>query len=124
MRQSIPSDREVADSPALGEDVVNVVHQVGDNEAVSGGDFRRSIEETSEATRAAHQERSACYGSQLQKFAPVHDCLPSSDPRFSFLAPKTVNTVTPKGLARISVLDLSRVRLMIDGGPVMRLSAT
>ena len=72
MRQSIPSDCEVTDFPALGEDVVNVVHQVGDNEAVSGGDFLRSIEETSEAARAAHQERSACYGSQLQEFAPVH----------------------------------------------------
>src|SRR5271156_3180516 len=112
MRQSTPSDREVADSPALGEDVVNVVHQVSDNEAVSGGDFLRSIEETSEAARAAHQERSARYGSQLQEFAPVHDCPPSSDPRLSFLASKTVNTVTPKGLARISVLDLSLVRIV------------
>ena len=74
MRLSIPSDREVADFPALGEDVVNVVHQVGDNEAVSGGDFLRSIEETSEAGPTANQERSASYRSQLQEFAPVHDC--------------------------------------------------
>ncbi len=73
MGQSIPSDREIADFPALGEDVVDVVHQVGDNEAVSGGDFLGSIEETSEAARAADQERTACYGSQLQEFAPVHD---------------------------------------------------
>jgi hypothetical protein len=72
MGQSIPSDREVADFPTLGEDVVNVVHQVGANEAVSGGDFLRSIEETSEAGRATEQKRSACYGSQLQEFAPVH----------------------------------------------------
>src|SRR5271156_1169293 len=96
MRQSIPSDCEIADFPALGEDVVNVVHQVGANEAVSGGDLLRSIEETSEAARAAHQERSARYGSQLQEFAPVHDCPPSSDPRVPSLASKTVNIVTPK----------------------------
>src|ERR1700684_3053430 len=95
MRQSTPSDCEVADFPALGEDVVNVVHQVGDNEAVSGGDFLRGIEEPTEAARAAHQERSACHGSQLQEFAPVHDCPPSSDPRSSFLASKTANIVTP-----------------------------
>ena len=54
MGQSIPSDREIADFPALGEDVVDVVHQVGDNEAVSGGDFLGSIEKTSKAARAAH----------------------------------------------------------------------
>src|ERR1700688_1559769 len=99
MRQSIPSDREIADFPALGEDVVNVVHQVGENEAVSGGDFLGSIEETAEAARATQQERSACYGSELQEFAPVHACPPSSDPRFSFLAPKTVNIVNPKTLS-------------------------
>jgi hypothetical protein len=96
MGQSIPSDCEVTDFSALGEDVVNVVHQIGENEAVSGGDFLGSIEETSEAARAGHQERSACYGSQLQEFAPVHACPPSPDPRFSFLASKTVNIVTPK----------------------------
>jgi hypothetical protein len=72
MRQSIPSDCGITDFPALGEDVINVVHQIGANEAVSGGDFLRSIEETSEAARAAYQERSACYGSQLQEFQPVH----------------------------------------------------
>src|SRR5271169_1459829 len=98
MRQSIPSDRQVADFPALGEDVVDVVHQIGENEAVSGGDFLGSIEETSEAARAAHQECSACYRSQLQEFAPVHACPPSSDPGFSFLASRTVSIVTPKDL--------------------------
>ena len=96
MRQSIPSDCEITDFPALGVDVVNVVHQVGANEAVSGGDFLRSIEETSEAARATHQERSACYGSQLQEFAPVHARPPSSDTRFSFVASKTISIVTPK----------------------------
>src|ERR1700691_6124063 len=96
MGQNIPSDREIADFSALGEDVVNVVYQIGDNEAVSGGDFLRSIEETSEAARAANQERSACYGSQLQEFAPVHDCPPSCDPRSSFFSvSKTANIVTP-----------------------------
>src|SRR5580698_7483379 len=104
MRQGIPSDRQVADFPALGEDVVDVVHQVGENEAVSGGDFLRGIKETSEAARAARQERSACYGSELQEFAPVHDSPPSSDPRLPSLASKTVDVLTPKDLARISFL--------------------
>src|SRR5579862_2084325 len=99
MRQSISSDGEVADFPALGEDVVNVVHQVGANEAVSSGDFLRSLEETSEAARAAHQERSACYGSQLQEFAPVHACPLHLTRDFLFRGFADGKHCTPEGLS-------------------------
>ena len=100
MRQSIPSDGEVADFPALGEDVISLLStRLVITGAISGGEFpaehRRKLPKRPVPPA---RRRSACYGSQLQEFAPVHTC-PFIRPESAFFASKTVNIVTPKNFS-------------------------